>query len=273
VSARGLLRRRLTRLRPRLLPLIRASERAAFGGPRRGSALAHLQLAHVRSVNRRTWSHVDVGEEPPFYDHRIGGVLFALAGENPYGWQRGFHAVELIRPGDAVLDVGCGDGFFASRFFAPIAGRVDAVDIERSAIRHARTHNETANVRFIELDAVRAPFPEPPYDLIVWDGAIGHFAAEDTDTVLAKIAAALAPGGAFVGSETLGTSEGADHLQWFSTLEDLGRVLARHFPHTEIKAARYPTQREALQREEGYWRCALERTRLDAARWRSVTAA
>jgi len=55
-------RRCMTRLRPRPLPLVRASERIAFEGPR--------QPAHMRSVNRRTWIHVYFSEEPLFSDHR-----------------------------------------------------------------------------------------------------------------------------------------------------------------------------------------------------------
>lgn len=43
--------------------------------------------------------------------------------------------------------------------------------------------------------------------------------------VLKKIAETLAMGGVFCGSESLGRSEGTDHVQYFDSEEDFRRLL------------------------------------------------
>ena len=91
-----------------------------------------------------------------------------------------------MRDGDRVLDIGCGDGFFARRFFAAHGARVDAIDIEPGAITHAERHNSAPQIRYFLKDAVGEPFPSDAYDVVVWDGALGHFSPDTTDRMLAR---------------------------------------------------------------------------------------
>ena len=170
-----------------------------------------------------------------------------------------------MREGDRVLDIGCGDGFFDRRFFAARGATVDAIDIEPSSIEHAERRNAAPGIRYQLQDAVGEPFPGDEYDIVVWDGALGHFAPETTDRMLGKIKATLGPGGAFVGSESLGF-EGDDHLQFFHSLEDLGDVFARHFPHVLVRALEYRLPGGTLRRE-AFWRCAVDPERLERASW------
>ena len=137
-----------------------------------------------------------------------------------------------------VLDIGCGDGFFARRFFAPRASHVDAVDVEPSAIKHARRHNAASNVSYALLDATSDHFPRDRYDVIVLDGALGHFRPDVTARLLEKIHDALAPEGAFAGSESLGI-EGSDHHQFFETLGDLRALFAPTFKHVQLRVIEY----------------------------------
>jgi SAM-dependent methyltransferase len=244
-------------------------ERLAFGGRLRERVLRRALGAYYRSLFRRQWAW---SEGPPhFFDHRIG-MFELLAGRgNPYAYARGFHAAEVVRRGDRVLDIGCGDGFFTSTFFAPRAAVVDAVDIEPSAIAHAQQHHARPNVRFALADAVAEPFPQVEYDVVVWDGALGHFAPDTTSAMFAKIRDALASEGVFAGSESLG-HEGTDHLQFFETLDDLRDRLAEHFPYVQVREAQYELGDGTLRRE-AYWRCAESAARLEAASWRSHAAA
>jgi SAM-dependent methyltransferase len=239
-------------------------ERLLWGGRPRERALVWLLRGHYDSVFRRQWSRVD--ELPHFFDHRIGSFGVFTADDTPFPYYRGYYAAEVVREGDTLLDIGCGDGYFDSRFFGPRCATVDAIDIEASAIDHARAHNAHPTVEYAVRDAVELPFPREAYDVVVWDGALGHFPPETTSRMLAKIRSSLAPGGVFVGSESLGT-EGHDHLQFFATVDDLGALFREHFPHVEVRAERYRL-RSGLEREEAYWRCAVEPERLRGAAWR-----
>jgi SAM-dependent methyltransferase len=246
-------------------PVRRVVERVVFGGERRRAALMGALVAHDKSLLRRQWQLAD--ELPHYYDHRAGSLLFAAGQAPPFGMFRGFLAAQVMRDGDAVLDIGCGDGFFASRFFSPRAGLVDSIDIEPAAIAHATRHNGAANVTYHLLDAVEQPFPRPRYDVIVWDGALGHFPPDVTRRMLRKIGAALNDGGVFVGSESLG-AEGHDHLQFFDDLEALRAVLADEFATAQVSQMDYVIP-GGLLRHEGYWRCGTgESDRLVPAAWR-----
>jgi SAM-dependent methyltransferase len=243
----------------------RVLERGLFGGERRRAVLMRALVAHDRSLLRRQWQLAD--EMPHFYDHRVGSQLFSAGEEPGFGMFRGFLAAQVMRPGDVVLDIGCGDGFFASRLFAPRVAHVDSIDIEPSAIAHASQYNAAANLSYHLLDAVASPFPRPTYDVIVWDGAIGHFPSDVTRRMLGKIREALADGSLFVGSESLG-AEGHDHLQFFDDLEALRRVLADDFATVQLSQMDYMIP-GGLLRHEGYWRCAVANSdRLPAAAWR-----
>jgi SAM-dependent methyltransferase len=246
------------------LAALQLLERLVFGGRLRERVLLLAIGAYYRSLYRRQWAW---SQEPPhFFDHRMGAFDLLVGRGNPYAMARAFHAVEVVRRGDRVLDIGCGDGFFTSRFFAPRASVVDALDIEPSAIKHALRHNARPNVSYLEADAVAEPFPRQEYDVIVWDGALGHFAPDTTSVMFSKIHDALAPEGVFVGSESLGP-EGIDHLQFFETLDDLRQTLEARFAHVHLRESSYELG-DGTVRREGYWRCGDSPVRLDAASWR-----
>jgi SAM-dependent methyltransferase len=248
--------------------LPRLRERVVWGGPRRERFLLRALGRHYRSIYRRQGVLND--DTPHFFDQRHNAYDLLAGTGHPYGFTRGHLAGELVRRGDRVLDIGCGDGFFSRRFFAARGAEVDAIDVEPTAIAHAREHNADPHVRYILQDAVTEPFPADRYDLVVWDGAIGHFPRETTEAMLAKIAGVLGSAGVFAGSESLG-EEGHDHLQFFASTDALAELLQPWFRHVDIRALEY-TLPEGRVRREAYWRCAQEPTRLDAAGWTRTAA-
>ncbi|WP_037577575.1 class I SAM-dependent methyltransferase [Phaeacidiphilus oryzae] len=113
-----------------------------------------------------------------------------------------------IRPGDQVLDIGCGNGAvsrLAARRAAP--GRVLAVDLSGPMLRRAR---ETAraegleNIDFVQADAQLHPLPRDRFAAAVSRFGVMFFA--DPVAAFRNVAGALRPGGrlAFVcGGEPL----------------------------------------------------------------------
>ena len=239
------------------------------GGELRESILLKLLGHHYSSVYRRQWQFSD--EDPHFSDNRVSMFGFAFRGRisGPGSLYRGFLSSEVIRDKDTLLDIGCGDGFFTARFFSVRCSHVDAVDIEPTAIEAARKHNPAVNIDYHLLDAVNQRFPRDQYDVIVWDGALGHFAPATTHHMFQKISRHLAPDGIFVGSESLGV-EGSDHLQFFHSLDDLYLLLKPYFKCVELRSIDYNINvglANESYRREGFWRCSNDSKRLDDNHW------
>lgn len=246
------------------------AERLIFSRPLEWM-LAALLGQHLKSQWRRDWLYPGE-EESHFYKHRESAFALAYAQDSGYkadGLVRGFFSSEVIREGDSVLDIGCGDGFFSTRFFSQRAKRVVAVDIEPSAISYATKNYCNPKTEFVLLDAVNGEFPSGPFDVIVWDGAIGHFAPEALEGMLIRIKENLSSNGIFVGSESLG-HEGHDHLVFFETLKDFHKLLSRFFSHVELREVEYPVGSGGgrFVRREAYWRCSSSAERLDELRWK-----
>ena len=246
------------------------TESTVYGGNIREAALVWLLKQHYKSAFRRQWVWRCSGDLPHFTDHRIKAFFLAFGDLDlgPFSFYRGFYNSELIREGDRLLDIGCGDGFFTRRFFSPKCSQIDAVDIEDEAIEVARRHNAASNICYRKLDAVNESFPSSNYDIVVWDGALGHFCEDDTAKVLEKISISLNKDGVFGGSESLGL-EGHDHLQYFHSLGDLEPVLRRHFKYVQLRSASYRIGvRGETMRQEAYWRCTNNEERLGQVGWK-----
>lgn len=244
----------------------RIAEYVVWGGSLREKLLLWWLGGHYASKFRRQWRHSI--EKPHFSDHRIGMFEFAFTERQSIAnkYLRGFLCLQMLRDGDALLDIGCGDGFFTRRFFAEKCSHIDAVDIEAIAVKTASAINSAPNIRYHLLDAVSQPFPRNSYSVIVWDGALGHFPAETIEAMLSKISDAVGSEGIFVGSEFLGL-EGHDHMQFFHSLEALGELFSRHFKFVKLKESSYMIGNGAFLRREAYWRCSNSRERIDADNW------
>ncbi len=246
-------------------------EQLLWGGRIREELLIWFLRRYYQSLFRRLWKLNR--EKPHFTNHRVVWFLFGFgAGAmHPYQLARAFYSAEVLRPDDIVLDIGCGDGFFTNHFLSAQCAEVDAIDIDPDAIREAKRNNTKANITYYLRDAVNEPFPRKTYDVIVWNGAIGHFVIADARIVLQKIATALSPNGIFAGSESLGR-EGSDHLQIFETTRDLTEFFRPHFADVCAKALRYPVYKTTFVRNEAYWRCSNSTGRLAELNWLHLDA-
>ena len=115
-------------------------------------------------------------------------------------YQERLRAATEIRPGDHVLDIGCGEGQStrdAARAAAP--GRVLGVDVSAPALERARrlaVDEELDNVTYELGDAQVHPFVPGQYDVAI--SRFGTMFFSDPVTAFGNIAQALRAGGRLV---------------------------------------------------------------------------
>ena len=100
------------------------------------------------------------------------------------------------RPGDRILDVGCGPGFYVAELLDEVGpeGSVVGVDGSDSMLALAAHRNETAaNVEFLEADATSLPVADGDFDAALSVQVLEYVA--DVPAALAEIHRALRPGG------------------------------------------------------------------------------
>ncbi len=99
--------------------------------------------------------------------------------------------MEGVRPGDRVLDVGCGDGYFTA-VLAEIGARPVGADVAEAALERARErHAEGDYVRILPHGPW--PFGDAAFD-VVWAGEVLEHVA-DTERWLNEARRVLRPGG------------------------------------------------------------------------------
>jgi ubiquinone/menaquinone biosynthesis C-methylase UbiE len=109
-------------------------------------------------------------------------------------------ALADTRPGESVLDVGCGTGTLAlemARRVGKLAGRVCGIDpgaeqIARARAKAARRH---LPVEFDVAGMERLPFPDATFDVVLSTLMMHHVPAPIKRQGLAEIARVLRPGG------------------------------------------------------------------------------
>jgi arsenite methyltransferase len=104
-----------------------------------------------------------------------------------------------LRPGERVLDVGCGPGFLTGEVASEVGadGWVSGIDISEAmlAAARARSANDPAAawIGFREGDAMALPFPDGAFDAAVATQVYEYVA--DVPKALAELARVLRPGG------------------------------------------------------------------------------
>lgn len=126
-----------------------------------------------RSYHEALWEGAPAGAQPPEFVLRRGFLL------------------ESVAAGDRVLDVGCGEGWFASELLRAEV-RVVGIDVAEEPLRRARERDPALEVRLVDADGPW-PFEDVSFD-VVWAGeTIEHVA--DTAGWLSEVRRVLRPGG------------------------------------------------------------------------------
>ncbi len=146
------------------------------------------------------WRDVDGAPDPA----RLLDFLDAVAAE-PAVADAKRRSVELlaVRPGDRVLDAGCGTGADAAALARVWAAAVVGVDASRSALELAR---ERTAVPVVQADVARLPFPAACFAGARSDRAVHHLTRPDV--AVAELARVTRPGGRVVISEVTFSGRG-----------------------------------------------------------------
>ena len=105
-------------------------------------------------------------------------------------------AVLGARPGDSILDVGCGPGFYVTELAEAVGREGSVVGLDASAdmvavaAKRAEGHD---NVTFHEADATSLPIPDASFDRAVCVQVLEY--VRDVPAALAEMHRVLCPGG------------------------------------------------------------------------------
>ena len=197
-----------------------------------------LAAAWARRAHRRLmkiqWA---LPPQPEHFDHHID--LYYQWRETGAGWrvERGVFGSLPLRGDGTMLELACGDGFFARHFYAARCRRVVACDFDPRALRTARRKNSAPNIEFVLAD-IRVAMPEGTFDHVSFDAAIEHFTPAEIEKIMRDIRVRLAPGGVLSGYTIVQRPDGekslSHHEYEFRDKQDLFRFLAPHFAHVTV---------------------------------------
>jgi ubiquinone/menaquinone biosynthesis C-methylase UbiE len=162
-------------------------------------------------------------------------------------------ALQLIQPGDTVLDIACGTGFGTDMIAAKTSGKVVGGDIAAEAIEECRGHWKRSNMEFKVLDGTHLAFPDGYFDKVVSFETIEH--TPKYREMAAEFARVLKPGGLLILSTPNRAVSSPDgvivnpyHIQEF-TVDELTEILTRNFADVKLTGQRY-----ARYDKGGAWR-------------------
>jgi cyclopropane fatty-acyl-phospholipid synthase-like methyltransferase len=207
----------------------------------------------MRWASRHThrWqAEAEWGHPPPpeWFDHYVGLHYMGDAQRHNITEERGVFASLAVPIGGVVLDLCCGDGFFARHFYANRAEVVVAVDFDEDAIQYAKRVNAAPNVTY-ELRDVRESLPDGQFDTVVWSGAIEHFTADEVIGILEGVRTRLEGRGGVLAGDTIAAGDSdrpqlVHHEFEYRDEDHLRRTLERVFPAVAVWRSEWPSRTE-----------------------------
>jgi SAM-dependent methyltransferase len=94
--------------------------------------------------------------------------------QTPRGRWIGERETELVRgglaprPGESLLDVGCGTGYFTRALAERVDGPVSGVDVDPDRVAYARAREEeTGRITYAVADALALPYATASFDMVM----------------------------------------------------------------------------------------------------------
>jgi 2-polyprenyl-3-methyl-5-hydroxy-6-metoxy-1,4-benzoquinol methylase len=141
----------------------------------------------------------------------------APADPEPYAWERRLALLLAeARPGDRVLDLGCGAGRFL-RALGEAGAEPVGVEIAEAALERARANAPSVDLRLLEDGTIPAAHGE--FDLVWCSEVLEHI--PDVGEALFEIRRVLKPGGRLLA--TVPRIRARDLLRFEATFDPLGQ--------------------------------------------------
>ena len=143
--------------------------------------------------------------------------------------------LELIPPGAAILEVGCGPGTDA-RALAD-GRRYTGIDLSGVQLRHARV--AVPQGTFILGDVLEVDLPPSSFDAVVAFSVFGHIPAARLGELLDRLAVWLRPGGLLCASFGTSDNPGSIEPMWLGAVDMYFASLPPEETERALKAAGY----------------------------------
>jgi ubiquinone/menaquinone biosynthesis C-methylase UbiE len=134
------------------------------------------------------------------------------------------------RPGERVLEVGPGTGYYTldmAEWVGP-QGRVDIFDLQRQMLDHTMrraSERDLSNITPTQGDARQLPYPDATFDAAHLTAVLGEI--PDQDAALRELARVLKPGGRLVVGEIFGDPHWVSPKRLTRRAQDAGLGFAR----------------------------------------------
>lgn len=188
-------------------------------------------------------------------------------------WQKvdEIFAALQVKPGAVVADIGAGDGFFTTRLAAAVGatGRVHAVDIGASVLR--RLEGKVAAAGLTNVEVIEGAVDDPRLPAASLDAALivnAYHEMTEHEAMLAKIRAALKPGGRLVIVEPISASRRSrprgEQTRNHEIAIDFVREEAREAGFAQMAMADPFTSRPRGGRKDEEWMLVLTPAQVEA---------
>jgi SAM-dependent methyltransferase len=116
-----------------------------------------------------------------------------------------------LRPGAAVLELGCGPGVPTTR---RLAEQFDVTGVDLSARQIELARANVTDARFVHADMTTLAFAEESFDAVVAFYSLIHLPREELPGLVTRIAGWLRPGGIFVATMGAHADAGSIEEDW-----------------------------------------------------------
>ena len=180
--------------------------------------------------------------QPNYFDHHIDLYYKWLKSRSSLWLERGVFGTLALSGGD-VLELACGDGFYARNFYSLRSRRIIACDYDPEVIKTAKKKNSSPNVEFLLAD-IRTDMPQGKYDNVVFDAAIDYFTLSEINKTMTDIKERLTEKGVFNGYVFVERkSDENSHREYktykFYNKEGLMQILSPHFKNVIVFETTY----------------------------------